>query len=182
MKYCADDCFRVIRGGTSKIYSDRGALLFDNIPVDWDYEGEGIFIQSSHGEGVTLYHMPDGRSRSFPDASYGYRVGKLICVVGSEQTQTVDLDFNTLGGIFESAYTEADYFTGQDYLICYNAYGFSEQRILVKDDYQTELLRTNGNLSFQDGYILVTDDWAFRCYDPNGNLIFCYPYYGMGGD
>lgn len=182
VKYCADNSFRVIRGDTSKIYSDRGTLLFDNIPTDWDYEGEGIFIQSSHGDGVTLYHMPDGRSRSFPGASYGYRVGKLICVVGGEQTQTVDLDFNTLGGIFESAYTEADYFTGQDYLICYNAHGFSEQRILVKDDYQTELLRTNGDLSFQDGYILVTDDWAFRCYDPNGNLIFCYPYYGMGGD
>lgn len=182
VEYCADDNFRVIRGDTCKIYSNRGVLLFDNIPVDWDYQGEGIFTQSSHGGGVTLYHMPDGRSRSFPGASYGYRLGKLIYVVGDEQTQTVDLDFNTLGGIFDSAYTETDYFTDRDYVVCYDSYGFSSQHILMKDDFQTELLRTSGVLTLQDDYVTVTDDWAFRCYDPSGSLIFCYPYYGMSGD
>ena len=103
-------------------------------------------------------------------------------MVGDEQTQTVDLDFNTLGGIFDSAYTETDYFTGRDYVVCYDSYGFSSQHILMKDDFQTELLRTSGALTLQDDYVTVTDDWAFRCYDPSGSLIFCYPYYGMSGD
>ena len=180
--YCTGDAFRVVRGDTCKIYSDQGRLLYDDIPVDWEYQGEGIFIENSRDGGVTIHRAADHLSRGFPDASYGYRVGKIIYIVNPEAESTaVDLELNVLDSRFSNSYCCTDAFTGTPYIVCNSPYGFYGETILMRDDFQTELLRINGNPDLQDGHVTVTDDWAFRCYRLDGTLIFCYPYYGMGG-
>ena len=72
-----------------------------------------------------------------------------------------------------------DLITRQQYLLCYDTYGFSGEQRLYTADGQTQLFRANGRLGIQGGYITVANDWAFTCYDPDGNVIFCYPYFGM---
>ena len=183
--YCTEDTFRVIRGDRSKIYSDTGRLLYEDIPVSWDYQGDGIFIENLPEGGVTLHRLSDGKSLSLPDAYYGYRIGSLLFIqnkIGDADPTVLDLEFNILPDIFRDASPFYDSITGKEYFACYNANGFAGEIILMESDYRTELLRTSGTLDLQGGYITISDDWAFRCYSPDGELIFCYPYYGMSGD
>ena len=107
---------------------------------------------------------------------------KIIYILNPEAENTaIDLELNVLDSRFSNSYCCTDAFTGTPYIICNSPYGFYSETLLMRDDFQTELLRINGNLDLQDDHVTVTDDWAFRCYRLDGTLIFCYPYYGMGG-
>ena len=179
VEYCIDG-FQVVRGDTSTVYSEDGHLLYRDIPKDWDYQGEGIFVERQK-YGVTLHRLPDGLRYSNSDASYGYRSGRFIYVMTPGEGDVVlDLDFEQVGGSYAGIYDATDPFTGKTYVISYGAFGFSNESIVMDSDLQTELVRVNGNPYLQDGVVTVTDDWAFRAYDMGGNLIFCYPYYGLG--
>lgn len=183
--YCTEDSFRVTRGDSSRIYSSTGQLLYEDIPVGWEYLGDSIFIEELPEGGVTLHRLSDGKILSLPDARYVHRIGSLLFVrnkVGDSDATVLDLEFNILPDIFRDASPFYDSITGKEYFACYNAHGFAGEIILMESDYRTELLRTSGNPDLQDGYITISDDWAFRCYSPDGELVFCYPYYGMSGD
>ena len=179
VEYCTDG-FQVVRGDTITIYANDGHLLYREIPKNWQYQGEGIFIENGRDYGVTLHRMPDGLTRSFPDASYGYRAEKFIFIMAPEGDVVLNLDFEKLDSRFTHAYYSEDVSTGKHYIICYGAYGFTNESIVMDEDMKKELLRVVGSPILQDGYVTVSDDWAFRCYDMEGNLVFCYPTYGLG--
>lgn len=179
VEYCIDG-FQVVRGDTVTIYANDGHLLYRDIPKDWQYQGAGIFVEGGREYGVTLHRMPDGLTRSFPDASYGYRSEKFIFIMVPEGDVVLNLDFEELDSRFNHAYCYQDVSTGKQYVVCYGAYGFTNESIVMDEDMQTELLRVIGSPILQDGYVTVSDDWAFRCYDMAGELVFCYPTYGLG--
>lgn len=179
VEYCTGG-FQVVRGDTVTIYANDGHLRYREIPKNWQYQGEGIFIENGRDYGVTLHRMPDGLTRSFPDASYGYRAEKFIFIMAPEGDVVLNLDFEKLDSRFTHAYYSEDVSTGKHYIICYGAYGFTNESIVMDEDMKKELLRVVGSPILQDGYVTVSDDWAFRCYDMEGNLVFCYPTYGLG--
>ena len=92
----------------------------------------------------------------------------------------LNLDFEELDSRFTHAYYSEDVSTGKHYVICYGAYGFTNESIVMDEDMKKELLRVVGSPILQDGYVTVSGDWAFRCYDMTGELVFCYPTYGLG--
>ncbi len=180
VEYGWDDGFRVVRGDICTVYASNGKTLFQNVPTDWDYWGEGVFVASIHGGGVTIHHLPDGNSRSFPEASYGYRAGSLVYVVMPDDiVEILDLNLNTMNRFSGNVYDRADLFTGKNYVVCHGANGFSNETTVFREDCRTELIRVNGEVDLQGDAITVSNNWAFYAYDMTGNLIFCYPYYGM---
>ena len=180
VEYCTDG-FQVVRGDTVTIYANDGHLLYREIPKNWQYQGAGIFIENGRDYGVTLHRMPDGLTRSFPDASYGYRAEKFIFIMAPEGDVVLNLDFEELDSRFNNAYYATDPFSGKNYVICYGAYGFRFESIIMEEDMQTEVMRVIGKPpELQDGCVTVSDDWCFRSYDMTGELVFCYPTYGLG--
>lgn len=178
-----DDCFRIVRDGKAEFYDARGRLLYSDIDDSWTYLGGDIFYEDT-SNGIVLHKMTGNKTLSFTNGSYAYPCGEIYDVNVNEDsrwiTKAVDKDLNLLPQSFGELTTLEDLWTGEEYLLAYDSYGFSGEQRLMTLDAKTELFRANGNLGIQDGFITVTSDWAFTCYDKDGNVVFCYPYFGMG--
>ena len=178
-----DDCIRIVRDGKAAFYDARGRQLYSDIDDSWTYLGGDVFYEDTQN-GIVLHKMTGNKTLSFTNGSYAYPCGELYVVSVNEDsrwiTKAVDKDLNLLPQSFGELITLEDPFTGEEYLLAYDAYGFSGEQRLLTPDAGTELFRANGNIGIEDGFLTVTDDWAFTCYDKDGNVVFCYPYFGMG--
>ena len=178
-----DDCIRIVKGGKATFYDARGRLLYSDIDDSWTYLGGDVFYEDTQN-GIVLHKMTGNKTLSFAGGSYAYPCGEIYDVNVNEDsrwiTKAVDKDLNLLPQSFGELTTLEDLWTGEEYLLAYDSYGFSGEQRLLTPDAGTELFRANGNIGIEDGFLTVTDDWAFTCYDKDGNVVFCYPYFGMG--
>lgn len=179
----SDDTFCVIRDDTSTLYDAKGRRLLSDIPKDWNYLGDKIFYEHTD-TGTIIHKMPEDKTTTIPDEIWGYALKDLFVLTyfDSEQgyIKLMDKNLELLPGDFGSINWITDMYTGENYLLIYDAYGFVGEQRIMSMDAQTEYFRANGEISVQNGNFVVSDDWSYRVYDRDGNVLFCYPYYGMG--
>ena len=180
--YACEDCFSVVKNGRATLYDSNGRVKFSDLNPEWRYLGDSVFTETNDSE-LLLHKLPEDKTLSFPGDSFAYAMGECylvsICTDDRWETALVDKELNLLMQSGGDATILDDLIARQQYLLCYDTYGFSGEQRLYTADGQTQLFRANGRLGIQGGYITVANDWAFTCYDPDGNVVFCYPYFGM---
>lgn len=185
VQWLSEDWFGVIRDGKLRVYDQNGRVMLDGIPSAWE-NVDGRYMFTEYAEDALIFHlMPEDKTLCVPYGRYAMKRGdNMYSVVCTEDDQwytcLVRSDLSMTDRQFAEVELMVDFYTGEQFLQCFDTYAYRGEQYLYALDGETELFHCVGAMSMEDGFITVTGDWAYTCYDKDGNVIFCYPYYGMG--